>query len=107
MKKFDVALLSVPRSPYRSLARWALLALFITSVPAFAQTTVWTDATGDWFSPANWSAGVPDSTTTAQINNGGTAQIIATGAAASEVDLGVAAGDVGTCPYPAAEVSAR
>jgi T5SS/PEP-CTERM-associated repeat protein len=65
-------------------------------MPAFAQTTVWTDATGDWFTPANWSAGVPDSSTTAQINNGGTAQIMASGAAANDVDLGVAAGDVGT-----------
>src|SRR5881394_2398842 len=88
MKKFDLADLSV--------ARWALLALFVTSVPAFAQTTIWTDATGDWFTPANWSAGVPDSSTTAQINNGGTAQIMASDAAASEVDLGVAAGDMGT-----------
>jgi len=65
-------------------------------VPAFPQTTVWTDATGDWFTSANWSAGVPDSSTIAQINNGGTAQVMATGAAASEVELGVAAGDVGT-----------
>ena len=65
-------------------------------MPAFPQTTVWTDATGDWFTSANWSAGVPDSSTIAQINNGGTAQVMATGAAASEVELGVAAGDVGT-----------
>src|SRR6266700_5989064 len=102
MKKFDVAHLSVARSPYRSLARWALLALFVTSVPAFAQTTVWTDATGDWFTPANWSAGVPDSSTTAQINNGGTAQIIANGAAAGFVEMGVGAGDTGTLSISAA-----
>src|SRR6266481_639720 len=96
MKKFDLAHSFVARSPYRSVARWALFALFVTSVPAFAQTTVWTDGTGDWFTPGNWSAGVPDSSTTAQINNGGTAQIMASGAAASLVELGVAAGDVGT-----------
>jgi T5SS/PEP-CTERM-associated repeat protein len=96
MKKFDVAHLSVARSHYRSLAHWALLALFVTSMPAFAQTTVWTDATGDWFTSTNWSAGVPDSSTSAQINNGGTAQIMASGAAAFEVELGVAAGDAGT-----------
>jgi T5SS/PEP-CTERM-associated repeat protein len=88
MKKFDLADLSV--------ARWALLVLFVTSVPAFAQITIWTDTTGDWFTSTNWSAGVPDSSTTAQINNGGTAQIMAIGAAASLVELGVAAGDVGT-----------
>src|SRR6266513_1634498 len=96
MKKFDIAHLPVPRSPYRSLARWALLTLLATSVPAFAQTTVWTDATGDWFTATNWSAGVPDSSTTAQINNGGTAQRMASGAAANLVELGVVAGDVGT-----------
>jgi len=96
MKKFDVIHSFVARSPYRSLARWALLVLFVMSAPAFAQTTIWTDATGDWFTATNWSAGVPDSSTIAQINNGGTAQVMATGAAASEVDLGVAAGDVGT-----------
>jgi T5SS/PEP-CTERM-associated repeat protein len=96
MKKFDVAHSFVARSPYRSVARWALIVLFVTSVSAFAQTTIWTDATGDWFTAANWSAGVPDSSTTAQINNGGTAQIMAAGAAASLVELGVAAGDMGT-----------
>jgi T5SS/PEP-CTERM-associated repeat protein len=88
MKKFDTAHLSV--------ARWALLAMLVTSVSAFGQTTVWTDAIGDWFTAANWSAGVPDSSTTAQINNGGTAQIMASGAAASLVELGVAATDTGT-----------
>jgi T5SS/PEP-CTERM-associated repeat protein len=96
MKKFDVAHLFVPHSCNCSVARGVFVALFLTSVPAFAQATIWTDATGDWFTPANWSAGVPDSSTTAQINNGGTAQIMASGAAASEVDLGVAAGDMGT-----------
>jgi T5SS/PEP-CTERM-associated repeat protein len=88
MKKFDV--------PHLSIARWALLVLLVTSVSAFAQTTIWTDATGDWFTAANWSAGVPDSSTTAQINNGGTAQIMASGAAANLVELGIATGDVGT-----------
>ncbi|PYJ00736.1 MAG: hypothetical protein DMF00_07000 [Verrucomicrobia bacterium] len=96
MKKFDVTHLSGAPSRLCSVARWALFTLFVTSVPAFAQTTVWTDATGDWFTPANWSAGVPDSSTTAQINNGGTAQIMASGAAANLVELGVVAGDVGT-----------
>src|SRR5215471_1341855 len=88
MKKFELVHLAV--------ARWVLIVLFVTSVPAYAQTTVWTDATGDWFTSGNWSAGVPDSSTTAQVNNGGTAQIMASGAAASLVELGVAAGDMGT-----------
>src|SRR5436305_2172341 len=96
MKKFDAALLFIPRSRHRSVAFWVLPALLIAFASAFGQTTVWTDANGDWFTAANWSAGVPDSSTTAQINNGGTAQILSSGAAASEVDLGVLTGDVGT-----------
>jgi T5SS/PEP-CTERM-associated repeat protein len=58
--------------------------------------TVWVDGTGDWFNPLNWSAGVPNSGTIAQINNGGTAEITLGGAAASQVELGIAAGDAGT-----------
>src|SRR5436309_2493114 len=96
MKKSKPAPHSIDCSRIYGVALWALLALLITSAAAFGQTTVWTDATGDWFTAANWSAGVPDSSTTAQINNGGTAQILSSGAAASEVDLGVLTGDVGT-----------
>jgi T5SS/PEP-CTERM-associated repeat protein len=87
MKKFNTMHLSV--------ARWSLIALFLTSAPAFAQTTVWTDSVGDWFTATNWSAGVPTSSTTAQVNNGGTAQIMSSGAVAAEVDLGLVAGDAG------------
>src|SRR4051794_40314089 len=96
MKNFDTAPLFILDWRHRMGVLWALLALLIISAPAFGQTTVWTDATGDWFTAANWSAGVPDSSTAAQTNNGGTAQIMSSGAAASEVDLGVLAGDAGT-----------
>jgi fibronectin-binding autotransporter adhesin len=58
--------------------------------------TAWIDGAGDWFNPSNWSAGLPNSSTIAQINNGGTAQITSEGAAASTVDLGVGDQDVGT-----------
>jgi T5SS/PEP-CTERM-associated repeat protein len=58
--------------------------------------TVWIDGTGDWFNPSNWSAVVPNSSTIAQINNGGTAQITSGIATASQVELGIAVGDVGT-----------
>jgi T5SS/PEP-CTERM-associated repeat protein len=50
--------------------------------------TVWTDGTGDWFVGTNWSSGVPNSSTQAQINNGGTAQITASGAGAASILLG-------------------
>jgi T5SS/PEP-CTERM-associated repeat protein len=53
---------------------------------ALSQTTLWIDDTGDWFNPSNWSAGVPAGND-AQINNGGTAQITASGAMASSLTL--------------------
>lgn len=49
----------------------AALGLLFFSPQALAQT-VWTGTTGFWDDPANWSAGVPDENTDAQINNGGT-----------------------------------
>jgi len=78
------------------IARWAIFALLLSAGHAFAQTTVWTDGTGNWFTPANWSAGVPNANTTALINNGGNAQISSSGAAAGEVEIGVGAQDSGT-----------
>jgi T5SS/PEP-CTERM-associated repeat protein len=51
---------------------------------------------GNWFNPANWSAGVPDSNTTTEINNGGTAQITSGNATAGQVQLGVDAQHSGT-----------
>src|SRR5262249_1459286 len=95
MKRFDTARLLIAHCRHR-LAIWALLALLLASASAFSQTTAWTDGTGDWFTPGNWSAGVPDSSTTAQIRNGGTAGILANGAAAGFVELGVGARDTGT-----------
>jgi outer membrane autotransporter protein len=50
--------------------------------------TVWTDATGNWFTAGNWSAGVPTAGTAAEVNNGGTAQIGGGAAAASSLTLG-------------------
>jgi uncharacterized repeat protein (TIGR01451 family) len=70
------------------------IVLLVTSAAASAQT-VWTGATGDWFTDTNWSADVPDSTTDAQIDNDGTATIATAGAAAHSVLVGFAAGDDG------------
>jgi T5SS/PEP-CTERM-associated repeat protein len=78
-----------------TVARWALFVLLLASPAAFSQTTTWTDGTGNWFTPANWSAGVPNSSTIADINNGGTAQITSNGAAASQVEIGVGVGEAG------------
>ena len=65
---------------------------------AFGAPTIWTDATGSWFTCGNWSLGCPDSTTDAQINNGGTAQIFvqAPSANAKTLTLGLNTGDSGT-----------
>ena len=67
----------------------ALIVALSLTLPAigFGQT-IWTDGTGDWFLGTNWSAGVPNSSTQAQVNNSGTAQITTSGAAAASVLLG-------------------
>jgi len=72
-------------------------ALLAISPPATAQMqTSWSDGTGDWFNGNNWSAGVPNSNITARINNGGTGQIGAAGAAASDLELGIDTAHSGT-----------
>jgi autotransporter family porin len=51
---------------------------------------------GDWFNGMNWSAGVPNSTKSAQINNGGTATIGSTGAVSCDLTVGGSATQSGT-----------
>ena len=58
--------------------------------------TDWVDATGNWFNPLNWSAGVPGAGEEAHIDNAGTAQINAAGAVADRLILGLSAASVGT-----------
>jgi T5SS/PEP-CTERM-associated repeat protein len=84
-------------NPLRVIVLISLLtyALFAIPNPAFAETS-WVDGIGDWFNGNNWSAGVPNSNITTKINNGGTAQISAAGAAASDLNLGVDVAHSGT-----------
>jgi len=70
------------------------LLAFALSCAATAQT-IWTGTTGDWFDGANWSLGVPDASGAARVDNGGTAQISASGAVAQSVILGNEASDSG------------
>ena len=70
------------------------LPLFFLARVACAQT-IWTDASGEWFKPANWSADVPNSSIDAQINNGGTAQIGSAGATTANLYLGFTGDDSG------------
>lgn len=88
------------------LATTALTACVIAAAPAGAAD--WTGAIGDWFDPANWNSGVPTSGDDAYINNGGTAEIGADGAAASNVWIGQNAGHSGAVEVtgPDAELTA-
>jgi hypothetical protein len=72
-----------------------LIALTLSASGGVAQT-IRTDGTGDWFTGGNWSAGVPNAGTEAEINNSGTAQVIGPGAKAFNLYLGFNAGDSGT-----------
>ncbi len=67
--------------------------LFLALTKLSQAQTVWTAQTGDWFTATNWSAGVPSSTTDAQIINGGTAQITTGAAAANTLEIGVGSPD--------------
>lgn len=75
------------------LVTTALTASVFAAAPAGAAD--WTGAIGDWFDPSNWNSGVPISGGQANINNGGTAEIGADGAAASSVWIGQNAGQSG------------
>jgi T5SS/PEP-CTERM-associated repeat protein len=70
--------------------------LFFALTRVASAQTIWnTPQSGDWFQTANWSDGIPDSATDAQINNGGTPQIDTATAAANNLTLGFGAGDFG------------
>lgn len=61
------------------------------------QTTTWNyTGSGSWFVAGNWSNGVPNSSKDAFINNGGTANINSSGAAACNLILGYNAIQSGT-----------
>lgn len=53
--------------------------------------TNWSDGTGSWFVAANWDHGVPTTGIGAQINNGGSAQVNSSGAAACDLTIGFTA----------------
>jgi T5SS/PEP-CTERM-associated repeat protein len=67
--------------------------LLLGLAPTGFTQTIWQAESGDWFQPVNWSDGVPNSTADAQINNGGTAQILNGAATANDLSLGGGASD--------------
>lgn len=75
------------------LALAASLAVIAGLMPAAdgAATTTWQYAPatpGDWFAAANWTAGLPDASSSAYVQNGGTVQIGAGQAVAGTMFLG-------------------
>jgi outer membrane autotransporter protein len=94
--------LGVTRMGQRS--RILRLALLVTTAigaaaPATAPATAndWTGTLGDWFSSGNWANGIPGAADTANISNGGTAQITSgTTATSGTAILGANSGDAGT-----------
>jgi fibronectin-binding autotransporter adhesin len=60
--------MSLPGTTLRHARRHALLAAAIAAAfPASAHATNWTDGSGSWSAPGNWSAGVPASGTATNI----------------------------------------
>ncbi len=75
------------------------LVILLLGGRAWAGDTYWQHdpaAAGDWFVPANWTAGLPTWEHSAYVNNGGTVQIAAGLAEARKLHLGHAAGASGT-----------
>ena len=86
---------SVPQSVLICL--FIALAFAVYNPPARADSTTWTNlSTGDWFTGANWSNGVPDCMKDASVNNAGKAQINSSGATALSLTLGLNAGQSGS-----------
>jgi T5SS/PEP-CTERM-associated repeat protein len=75
----------------------AVAGLALSTSAASAATVTWTDSIGSWFTCSNWGGTCPDSTTDAQINNGGTAQVSSANAVghAHDLTLGVNTADSG------------
>lgn len=70
------------------IIRASILILCLIALTANAQVREWTGTTGSWFEPSNWSGGaVPTDANAVEINNDGTAQIFAAGAAADNLQL--------------------
>lgn len=84
-----VANLSDAISGFAALLTLAFLPLLLFVLqPDRAVATNWSIASGDWFEATNWSAGVPNGSINAYINNSGTSQITTPGAMARQTYVG-------------------
>jgi len=93
---------TAPRRSWKNAILLTLGALALCASPAAEPAApctfpaAWIGSTGSWFDSRNWDNGrVPDSDTSAYINNGGTADINSTGAQACELFLGFYAANSG------------
>src|SRR5689334_4108880 len=72
---------------FRTLAAFCLGTSALTAGGAHAASTDWSNGTGSWFTPGNWTNGVPGASDNATIGNGGTAQIGSGTAAANSLSI--------------------
>src|SRR5208337_1769588 len=98
------------RRPFPAVLTCAVaFALILAATSLQAQETTWIGGTGSWFGVANWSDGVPApgsaTASVAVIDNGGTAQVVAPGAAAAnQLLLGATIADGAVAPVGSGNV---
>lgn len=91
------------RQPVRSRIAIAVAAALACASPAQAVDTSWTAGTADWATGSNWDTGnAPTAADNVFVNNGGTAQVQAAGAAASSIRVAAGAGASGSLEITAA-----
>jgi T5SS/PEP-CTERM-associated repeat protein len=92
-----MAFLLLTRSGASRLLGAAFLLAWISLPRAAPAQTFWiAENPANWYTPSNWSAGVPTSSTHAEINNGGTARLFDPAAVARDLVLGNSAVNSGT-----------
>ena len=75
-------------SPSVLIGFFIVLVFAAYSSPVLAAPTYWNVTAGDWFTSTNWSAGIPNCSSDAYINNDGKAEIGISGAFARTLTLG-------------------
>ena len=100
--KTKLASQAAPRPPWKNEILLTTTALALCASPPIALAdscigyTTWSVPSGNWFDDMNCSNHIPNPSTSAQINNGGTATIGSTGAESCDLTLGGGATDSGT-----------